>query len=90
MVQLHKRFSDLEVEELLRCYIAGGIKRSHIEKVLGIGKIRFFQLVKKYRENESKFSVEYRKEKVARKIDEDVEDNILVELTKEKDLIDSP
>jgi len=90
MVQLHKRFTDKEVKELLRRYLAGEIKRKHIEKILGIGKRRFFQLVKKYREHEDNFSVEYRREKVTRKIDDKVEDNILVELTKEKKIIDSP
>jgi len=90
MVQLHKRFTDQEVEELLRRYVAGEIKRKHIEKILGIGKRRFFYLVKKYRNDEDNFSVEYKRKKVTRKIDDDVEDNILVELTKERDLIDSP
>ena len=90
MVQLHKRFTDPEVKELIGRYIAGEIKRKHIEKILGIEKRRFFQLVKKYRENIQEFSVEYRREKITRKIDEEVEDNILVELKKEKDLIDSP
>ena len=89
MVQLHKRFTDREVEELLRRYVAGEIKRKHIEKILGIGKRRFFYLVKKYRQDEDNFSVEYKRKKVTRKIDDDVEDNILVELTKEKNLIDS-
>ena len=90
MVQLHKRFADREVEELLRRYVAGEVKRKHIEKILGIGKRRFFYLVKKYRDDEDNFSVEYKRKKVTRKIDDDVEDNILVELTKERDLIDSP
>jgi len=90
MVQLHKRFADSEVRELLKRYVAGEIKRKHIEKILGIGKRRFFQLVKKYREDEGSFSVEYKREKVTRKIDDKVEDNILLELTREKTIIDSP
>lgn len=51
MVQLHKRFTDKEVKELLKCYVAGEVKRKHIEKILGIGKEDLFQLVKKYRED---------------------------------------
>jgi hypothetical protein len=90
MVQLHKRFTDSEVKYLLRRYIAGEIKRAHVEKILGIKKRRFFQLVKKHREDSQRFSVEYKREKITRKIPEEVEDNILVELKKEKDLIDSP
>ncbi len=79
-----------QIKELLRHYLTGEIKRGHTQKILGIGKRRFFQLVKKYREDSQSFSVEYKREKTTRKIDEEVEDNILVELKKEKDLIDSP
>jgi len=90
MVQLHKRFADKEVRELLKRYVAGEVKRKHIEKILGISKRRFFQLVKGYRESGDSFSVEYRRKKSTRKIDDEVEDNILLELTREKKLIDSP
>jgi transposase len=90
MVQLHKRFSDKEVKDLLKRYIAGEVKRKHVEKILGISKRRFFQLVKGYREEKDNFSVEYRRKKATRKIDDEVEDNILLELTREKKLIDSP
>jgi len=90
MVQLHKRFTDNEVRELLKRYVEGKVKRKHIEKILGIGKRRFFYLVKKYRQDEENFSVEYKREKLTRKIEDEVEDNILLELTKEKKIIDSP
>jgi transposase len=90
MAQLHKRFADSQVRELLKRYVAGEVKRKHIEKILGISKRRFFQLVKGYRESGNSFSVEYKRKKVTRKIPEEVEDNILYELTKEKEFIDSP
>ena len=83
MVQLHKRFTDSKVKELLRLYIAGEIKRAHTEKILGIKKRRFCQLVKRYREDSLEFSIEYKREKTTRKIPEEVEDNIPVELKKE-------
>jgi len=90
MVQLHKRFADSEVKDLIRRYLSREIKRVHIERILGIKKRRFCQLIKKYRDDSQGFSVEYKRKKTTRKIPEEVEDNILVELKKEKDLIDGP
>lgn len=90
MVQLQKRFADSEVRQLLKRYVVGEVKRKHIEKILGIGKRRFFLLVKGYKQDKDNFSVEYRRGKATRKIDDEVEDNILLELTREKKIIDSP
>jgi len=46
MAQLHKKFSDNHIKELIGRYLEGKIKRTNIQKVLGIGKTRFFALVK--------------------------------------------
>jgi hypothetical protein len=43
--QLHKKFSDDQIKELLERYLGKKIKRAAIEKVLGIGKTRFFELL---------------------------------------------
>jgi len=40
MAQLHKKFSDNQIKELIGRYLEGKIKRSNIQKVLGIGKTR--------------------------------------------------
>ena len=57
MAQLHKKFSDNQIKELLGRYIEGKIKRTDVQKVLGIGKTRFFTLVKEYKKDPVSFSV---------------------------------
>jgi hypothetical protein len=49
MGQLHKKFTGAQVKVLLNAYEQGHISREEIEAILGIGKTRFFALVKKYR-----------------------------------------
>jgi len=49
MTQVHRRFSDEQVRNLLRSYEEGFMERSQVEDVLGISKTRFFALLKLYR-----------------------------------------
>jgi transposase len=90
MVQLHKKFTCKQVGDLIVRYLAGEIEREYIQEILGIGKTRFFALVKKYRKDPENFSIEYRRKKATRKIPEEVEDNIMKELKVEKELITDP
>jgi len=46
MEQLHKKFQDHQVKELICCYLGKEIERSYIQEILGIGKTRFLVLVK--------------------------------------------
>ena len=87
--QLHKKFSDNQIKELIQRYLEGKVKRDHIQKVLGIGKTRFFALVKKYKE-EPDFSIEYSRKNATNKIPLEVEENIMAELAVEKKLITDP
>ena len=45
MVQLHKKFTDSQVKELIDRYLRKEIERKYIQEVLGIGKTRFFALI---------------------------------------------
>lgn len=85
--QLHKKFSDDQIKELLERYLGKKIKRAAIEKVLGIGKTRFFELIKKYKDNPVGFSIEYLRKNATNKIAPEVEENIMIELEAEKRLI---
>jgi len=87
--QIHKKFSDTQIKELINRYLEGKVKREHIQKVLGIGKTRFFALLKKYRQ-EPNFSIEYIRKNATNKIPPEVEENIMAELTIEKKLITDP
>jgi len=46
MAQLHKKFSDIQIKELIGRYLEGKIKRSDVQKVLGIGKTDFLPRLK--------------------------------------------
>ena len=59
MTQLHKRFTDEQVTVLLNGYCQGLLARAEIQEMLGIGKTRFFALLKEYRKEPEAFSVAY-------------------------------
>jgi len=90
MAQLHKNFTCKQVGDLIVRYLDKEIERKYIQEILGIGKTRFFALVKKYRKDPESFSIEYRRKKATRKIPEEVEYNIMKELKIEKKLISNP
>ncbi|MDD2353510.1 MAG: hypothetical protein PHX56_08180 [Atribacterota bacterium] len=87
MVQLSKKFNDIQVKELIERYIANKIRRKYVQEILGIKKTRFFALVKQVKENSEKFSILYARKTPTRKISPDTERNIVKELKKEKELI---
>ena len=89
MVQLHKKFTDSQVKELIDRYLRKEIESKYIQEVLSIGKTRFFALIKAYRENPDDFSVQYTRNGKTRKISQDIEDNIIKELQIEKMLIEN-
>jgi hypothetical protein len=90
MVQLHKRFTDSQVKELIERYLNKEIERGYIQEVLGIGKTRFFALVNAYRHSPPEFSIQYERISKTRTIPQAVEDNILKELQIEKHMIENP
>ena len=59
MVQLHKKFTDSEVKNLIEHYLRKEIKKKYIQELLGIRKTRFFALIKDYRKNPNTFSIQY-------------------------------
>ena len=89
MVQLHKRFTDSQVRELIGRFLRKEIDRKHIQEVLSIGKTRFFSLIKAYRQNPDEFSIQYTRSSKTKKISQDIEDNIIKELQIEKKLIEN-
>ena len=53
MTQLHKKFADSQVKELMERYLRKEIERKYIQKILDIKRSRFFVLLKKYKEEDS-------------------------------------
>jgi hypothetical protein len=88
LVQLHRKFTDEQVKELIEKYLREEVGRKYLQDILGINKTRFFALVKAYRDSPSEFSIRYVRKGKTRAIPEAVEGNILKELAIEKKLID--
>lgn len=86
--QLHKKFSSAQVKSLLESYIRKEIELSYILSILGIGRSRFFEILRIYRQKPDAFSIDYSRESINRKIDSETEAIILAELNIEKSLIE--
>jgi len=86
--QIHKKFNNEQVKDLIQRYLNKELKREHIQTVLNIGRSRFFELVKLYRESPSQFSIAYQRSQQTRSIDPTLENNIIKELEISKKLID--
>jgi transposase len=89
MDQLHKRFSVEQVKLLLQRYTEGELSRAELEEVMGVGKTRFFALLKAYRHDRKTFSIEYER-KTPRRLSEEAEQQMAQELEREKQLVDDP
>ena len=87
MKQLHKKFTDFQIKNLMTRYLKKEVERKDIQKVLGIKKTRFFALIKRLKEDPENFSVSYFRSMPTRTISKDIETNIIKELKIEKDLI---
>jgi hypothetical protein len=85
MSHLHKRFTNIQVKEILQRYLRNEINRSYAQEILGIGKTRLFALIKLYKKNPDSFSIQY--ERQGRSIDPAIEKSIFKELALEKKLI---
>jgi len=87
MKQLHKKFTDCQVKDLMERYLKRKIERKDLEKVLGIKKTRFFALIKRFKDDPENSSVSYFRNTPTRVISKAIETNIIKELKIEKDLI---
>jgi transposase len=89
MDQLHKRFSVEQIKLLLERYTEGELSRAEIAEVLGVGKTRFFGLLKAYRHDPKEFSIAYERN-TPRRLSEEVEQQIAQALEREKQLVEDP
>ena len=78
--QLHKNFTDNQVKSLLKSYLDKGIKMNYILQMLKIKRRRFFELLAKYRKDPDNFSIQYERKTINRKIDPDIEQNIVMSI----------
>lgn len=88
MAQIHKKFTDSQVKEIMDRYLRKEIERTYIQEILGIKKRRFFTLIKDYKTNPDKFSIQYIRKSKTRGISQGAEKNIIKELLIDKKLIE--
>jgi hypothetical protein len=89
MEQIHRRFTTEQVKLLFKAYCKGTLDRPAVQQTLGIGKARFFALLKQYRCNLEGFSLVYQRSSPARlsaRADQEIESELILE----KGLIDDP
>jgi len=89
MEQIHRRFTTEQVAVLFKAYCQGTLDRQAVQETLGIGKARFFVLLKQYRCNPGGFNLTHQRTALAR-LSTRAEEEIVSELMKEKGLIDDP
>lgn len=87
MTQLHKKFTDQQVKELMERYLNKEIERRYLQQILGLSKSRFFYWLRSYRHNPKTFTVQYQRHSATRQLNLQIEKNILKELSTEKKLI---
>jgi len=87
MGQIHKKFTAEQVKVLLEAYERGHISREEIQRTLGVGKTRFFAVLKQYREEPAGFTIEYHRATKGR-LSAEAEEKIRGMLLEEKSLVE--
>lgn len=85
---IHKRLTDEQVRMILDRYDKKEISRKQAMNLLGLKRRQFFEWVKRYKERCEDFSIEYNRSNEHRRIEKEIEENIMNELKTEKALID--
>ncbi len=88
MSQIHKKFNTDMVVGMLKKYLNEEIDREYIQELLEIKRSRFFSVLKKYKENPERFSIEYKKNQPKR-INPEIEEHIFEELSLDKSIINN-
>jgi len=89
MGQIHKRFTNEQIRFLFGAYVHGHIKRMDVQEALAIGKSRFFELLREYRQAPETLSVSYERSTPPR-LSPAAEAAIKAELLREKKLVEDP
>ena len=90
MAQIHKNFKTEEVKQLLIWYEDGTMSKADILKQLDIKDSRFYSLLKSFRKNPSKFTIDYGRNYTNRRLPDNVVMQIRRELEIDKRLVDNP
>ncbi len=89
--QLHKRFTNDQVRDIVGKYVQKQIRAKEASKYLGIGRTRFYQLTTTYRQDPNKLTLIYHRTIPTREVKQSVKGHILTELKFEKEkIIENP
>jgi hypothetical protein len=89
MSQTHRRFTDEQVKVLLQGYCQSQFSRADVQEMLGIGKSRFFEHLKAYRDDPDRFTITYQRS-TPTKLSAEVEAEIENALLQEKAIVENP
>lgn len=89
MEQLHRRFTDEQIKLLIKGYEQGKMSGTEVQEMLGVGKTRFFALVRQYRHSDQNFSIRYER-RTAPKMNPIMEARIREALLHEKRIVEDP
>src|SRR3989338_7864873 len=90
MGQLHTRFTDEQVRDMLQRYLKHDIEGPYIRTVLGLGKTQFFKLLTRYRAHPATFSIRYTRHTPTGRLDPQIDQNIVKELRIDQQAIQNP
>lgn len=88
-MQVHKRLSDEQVRVILKEYTSGHLFLNEALDLLGVKRSRFFLLVKKYKQQQTQFTIAYER-KTKKRLSRKKERTIHHALLEEKALIANP
>jgi len=80
--QIHKRYLSDEIKEILERYLHQELGLEQAYSLLKIGRRRFFNFLRNYRENPDEFRIEYQRKTPDRKLQKGAERKICHELKK--------
>jgi hypothetical protein len=89
MSHIHTRLTDEQVRLLFQGYCQGQLGRADLQELLGVGKSRFFALLKAYRHDPERFTVAYQR-KTPGRLSPKAEAAIESALLREKALVEDP
>ena len=90
-IQLHKRFNQEQVKDIIRKYVQKQLRAKEACRYLGIGRTRLHELATAYRTSAEAFVLGYKRTSANNRITEEVKQHILSELAFEKKkIIDNP
>ena len=86
--QLHKRYTDEQVKDILERYLELHIREEQAIILLGVSRRRFYDLLKRYKASPIDFTIKYSRDHSNNNLMIDAEKKMLSELKKDQKIIE--